>query len=283
MALERGLAKNTVIAYREDLKDYFQFVRRAGVKDWAETSRETIVGYLTSLRALEKSPATLNRRLASLRAFYRFLLQEGVIDEDPTVALESSRRGRRLPRVLTVTEVNLLLAQPQGDKPLTLRDKAMLELAYATGLRVSELIGLNLEDVSLEASYVRCRGKGGKERIVPLGTWARRALEFYLSQGREKLTPKGEKALFLNGRGKRLTRQGFWKILNKYARGVNLKQKITPHILRHSFATHLLENGADLRVVQELLGHASLATTQIYTHLTRGKLWEVYRRAHPRA
>lgn len=199
------------------------------------------------------------------------------------MALESSRRGRRLPRVLTVAEVNLLLAQPQGNKPLTLRDKAMLELAYATGLRVSELIGLSLEDVSLEASYVRCRGKGGKERIVPLGTWARRALEFYLSQGREKLTPKGEKALFLNGRGKRLTRQGFWKILNKYARGVNLKQKITPHILRHSFATHLLENGADLRVVQELLGHASLATTQIYTHLTRGRLWEVYRRAHPRA
>lgn len=205
--------------------------------------------------------------------------------EDPTVNLESPKLGQRLPQVLTTAEVEALLSQPQLADPAGLRDKAMLELIYATGIRVSEMVTLDIEHVELDMGYIRCFGKGSKERIIPLGAVAAHYVREYLARSRVKLT-KGKtehRALFVNAQGKRLTRQGFWKILKKYAREANINKHITPHTLRHSFATHLLENGADLRSVQEMLGHADISTTQIYTHLTKIRLREVYTNAHPRA
>jgi len=206
------------------------------------------------------------------------------VGHNPTEYLESPRLPKRLPRVLTVEEVERLLAQPRLDTPAGLRDKAMLELLYATGLRVSELVALNVDHIDLEGQFLRCLGKGSRERVVPVAPVACRHVERYLLQARVKLAKdRGEPALFLNQQGRRLSRQGCWKIIKAYARSAGLQKEITPHTLRHSFATHLLENGADLRAVQELLGHADITATQIYTHLTQKKIREVYERAHPRA
>ncbi|MBC7345200.1 MAG: site-specific tyrosine recombinase XerD, partial [Clostridia bacterium] len=251
---------------------------------WCQVTRPVIVAYLEHLKDRGRAPATISRHLATLKSFYQYLVQERVVSEDPTVDLESPRMGKRLPQVLSVEEVERLLRQPGTGKPHGIRDRAMLELLYATGLRVSELVSLNLEDIDLDGKCVRCLGKGGKERLVPMGEVAEKYVRLYLRRGRSRLVRfPGEKALFVNQQGKRLTRQGCWKIIKKYARQARISKVITPHTLRHSFATHLLENGADLRSVQEMLGHADIATTQIYTHLTRGKIKEVYKRAHPRA
>ncbi|HOV78779.1 MAG TPA: site-specific tyrosine recombinase XerD [Bacillota bacterium] len=284
LSVERGLSKNTLASYRSDLKEYVSFCKKQRVASFRETGRDTVMSYLFYVQMNGRSPATISRRLAAVRSFYRFAVGEGFLEKDPSTDLESPRLMQKLPRVLSTGEVDLLLGQPSVTDPAGLRDKAMLELLYATGIRVSELVSLNLEQVNLENGFIRCLGKGSKERIVPLGGAAVRFIKEYLAAGRSKIMKKrSEPALFVNSRGRRLTRQGFWKILKKYACKAKIKTEITPHTLRHSFATHLLENGADLRSVQEMLGHADISTTQIYTHLTKKRLREVYERAHPRA
>jgi len=280
---EKGLSQNTLASYGCDLDQYQRFLSQSG-QNLATASRAAVVSYLVWLQKQGRAAATVARRLAALRAFYQFMVRERYLDSDPTDNLESPRLERKLPRVLTVKEVERLLSQPDPSTPTGLRDRAMLELLYATGIRVSELVSLRLEDVNLNLGYVRCLGKGGRERVIPLGRMARKAVKEYLAYGRPRLLgDPGERTLFLNHQGARLTRQGFWKIIKKYARQAGLEKNITPHTLRHSFATHLLENGADLRSVQEMLGHVDISTTQIYTQVTRGRLKEVYSRAHPRA
>lgn len=228
--------------------------------------------------------STISRNLAAIKSFYQYMVRERYLEKDPAAAMESPKLEKKLPRILTIGEVEQLLKQPDGLLPTGLRDKAMLELLYATGIRVSELISLHISDVNLELGYIKCYGKGAKERIVPLGSIAARCVQEYLSKGRGKMVRSYEEpALFVNHHGNQLTRQGFWKIIKKYALEANIQKEITPHTLRHSFATHLLENGADLRSVQEMLGHADISTTQIYTHVTNKHLKEVYDRTHPRA
>ncbi|MDN5344892.1 MAG: integrase/recombinase XerD [Clostridia bacterium] len=284
LVVERGLAENTLASYNSDLQQFMQYLEKAGIKSFQDVGRGLLVAYLVKMQQEGRSPSTISQHLAALKSFYHFLLRERLVESDPTANLETPRQLKKLPRVLTVAEVERLLNQPRPDKPAGLRDKAMLELLYATGLRVSELVSLNVDQVNLEGEFVRCLGKGARERVVPIGQVACFHLRTYLEHGRGKLIKKKtEPALFVNQHGRRLSRQGCWKILKGYARTANLKEEITPHTLRHSFATHLLENGADLRSVQELLGHADIGTTQIYTHLTRKKIREVYEQAHPRA
>ncbi|MGI6343889.1 MAG: site-specific tyrosine recombinase XerD [Bacillota bacterium] len=284
LSIERGLAENTLDAYGRDLRGYLHFLGEGRIESFAETDRETVRAYLDRLHQLGRSASTISRTLAALKSFHQYLVQEDVLASDPTAHLESPRVEKRLPRVLTLTEVEALLNQPHLGNPASIRDKAMLEVLYATGIRVSELVNLDLENINLDAGYLRCLGKGNKERIVPLGSAAIDALDLYLQTARRELVKfPGEPALFVNQHGRRLTRQGFWKIIKRYAKEARIDENITPHTLRHSFATHLLENGADLRSVQEMLGHADISTTQIYTHITRNRLKEVYEKSHPRA
>jgi len=279
----RGMARNTVQSYRYDLTHFTGYLATERVS-FEEVSDTTILDYFGMLREHGHTARTLSRYLAAIRCLYRYLLQEHVILVDPTTNLESPKLEKHLPRILSVKEIDLLMAQPKTGTIAGLRDRAMLELMYATGMRVSELIGLNTDNLNLDRGFVRCMGKGSKERIIPIGEIAVQYNREYLNRGWAKLRKStGERAIFLNLHGKRLTRQGFWKILKEYARRGGIQKEIAPHVLRHSFATHLLENGADLRVVQEMLGHADVTTTQIYTHLSQRKLREVYERAHPRA
>lgn len=281
---EKGLADNTLESYGRDLKQYYGFLAGDTATSLAGASQSTIVAYLMYLRKQGKATATIARRLAALKAFYQFLVKENYVAADPTDDLSSPKLERKLPKVLTVEEVERLLAQPDASNPAGRRDKAMLELLYATGIRVSELVNLNVPDVDLKEGFVRCMGKGSKERVVPMGEIAVAAIRGYLENARQKMIadPK-EWAVFVNHHGKRLTRQGFWKIVKKYASQAQIRKEITPHTLRHSFATHLLENGADIRAVQEMLGHADISTTQIYTHVTKDRLKDVYAKSHPRA
>jgi integrase/recombinase XerD len=284
LSVEKGLAKNTLESYQRDLKKYLQFLNRQGITDFNETSKKIILEYIAEQKKNGLAVSTLTRNLASIRSFYQFLLQEQIIQENPAGELESPKAEKKLPTVLSLKDIELLLDQPQPRGNIGMRDKAMLELLYATGIRVSELVSLNLDNVNLKMGFLKCEGKGNKERIVPLGSVAIKSLQEYLQNGRSKLLKqKDEKALFVNQHGKRLTRQGFWKILKKYALRTGINAEITPHTLRHSFATHLLENGADLRSVQEMLGHADISTTQIYTQITRKKIKEIYNQTHPRA
>ncbi|MDI3299447.1 MAG: site-specific tyrosine recombinase XerD [Bacillota bacterium] len=283
LGVERALSRHTVAAYRRDLEDFAAYLRVRG-EQLESAGSEAIAAYLVVLTGRKLAPSTIARRVAALRAFYRFLLKEGARRENPALEVGRPALPYRLPRVLSVEEVDRLLAAPPAGTARGCRDRAMLELMYASGLRVSELVQLNLGDLDLEEQVVRCWGKGARERIVPVGSRALAALEAYLGWARPRLVrERRQEALFVNARGGRLTRQGFWKLLRGYARRAGIRQRITPHTLRHSFATHLLENGADLRSVQEMLGHADIATTQIYTHLTKGFIDDVYRRSHPRA
>ncbi|WP_421379377.1 site-specific tyrosine recombinase XerD [Bacillus salacetis] len=286
LIVEKGLAKNSVDSYQRDLKNYMKFIQKVdSAENWNEVQRVNITGFLGHLKNEGKSSKTIARHVASIRSFHQFLLREKVTDQDPSIHIESPKMERSLPKVLSIDEVEALLEAPQESTPLGIRDKAMLEVLYATGIRVSELIRLKMEDVHLKMGFVRCIGKGNKERIIPIGKTAISVLEKYLLEGRPKLVSKKHKddSLFLNHHGKGLSRQGFWKILKGLAAEARISKELTPHTLRHSFATHLLENGADLRAVQEMLGHVDISTTQIYTHVTKTRMKDVYSKFHPRA
>lgn len=286
LVVEKGLSKNTIVSYKRDLNSYIHYLKNVEeLKDLNGVQRPQIVHFLKFLKDTGKSSKTLARHIASIRAFHHFLLREKAVDHDPTVHIESPQHERSLPKVLSMEEVETLLESPKLTDPFGYRDKAMLEMMYATGIRVSELIGLKLSDVHLTMGFVRCMGKGSKERIIPIGKTASDAIEEYLDKGRPKLASKKHKddSLFLNHHGKGLSRQGFWKILKRLTSEAGIEKELTPHTLRHSFATHLLENGADLRAVQEMLGHADISTTQIYTHVTKTRLKDVYTKFHPRA
>ena len=284
LRVERGLARNTLDAYSRDLAEYLRWVDENVARPLREVREEDLRFYFLRMKQGGMSARSLRRKASSLRGLYRFLQREGYMGEDPTELLEVPRLGAPLPRDLTLDEVDRLLAQPGPAEPLGVRNQAMLELIYATGLRVSELLALRLQDLNLEVGYVVAYGKGKKERLVPVGEVALEKLKEYLSTVRPDLVKSGrDPHLFLNRSGKRLSRQGFWKLLNRYALQAGISSPVTPHVLRHSFATHLLERGADLRSVQLMLGHASISTTQIYTHLNRERLKQIYQRHHPRA
>jgi integrase/recombinase XerD len=289
LEFERGLSRNTLAAYRTDL---LQFGRFLAEREREATSAEPsdLSDFLADVAQGDGngrppcSTATVHRKAACLRSFYRHLRREEAIEDDPAARLQTPRRGRKLPEVLSYAEVQRLLAQPRGDDPTTFRDRALLELMYASGLRASETVSLEIQDVDLEQGVVRARGKGSKERLVPVGGKAVAAARAYLRAGRPKLVSSPEeRKLFLNFRGGPLTRQGLYKIVLRHAESAGLGDRMSPHTLRHSFATHLLTGGCDLRSVQEMLGHADLSTTQLYTHLSGEEIKEAYFKAHPRA
>ncbi|WP_067728179.1 site-specific tyrosine recombinase XerD [Oceanobacillus damuensis] len=284
LQIERGLSDNTMLSYRRDLKHYMNYIEKTGRKQsWDTVTRNEIIGFLYVLKDEGKSTATISRHVSSIRAFHQFLIREQIVTHDASLHIETPKKERRLPDILSLAEVERLL-DIQENTALAIRNKAMLELLYATGLRVTELITLKVSDLHLTMGFVQCFGKGSKERIVPLGDVAKNAMEKYLDLSRQKLVKnKQETALFVNQHGRPLSRQGFWKILKGLTRDAGINKSITPHTLRHSFATHLLENGADLRVVQEMLGHADISTTQIYTHVTKTRLKDMYKAHHPRA
>ncbi|MEA2209933.1 MAG: integrase/recombinase XerD [Solirubrobacteraceae bacterium] len=308
LELERGLSRNTLEAYRCDLLQLGRFLELRGV-DVGDATHNDLATFLSELAGAERAPprqraggspgagdgsatralrpaaaSTLGRKVACLRSFYRYLRREGAIAHDPTADLHGPRKTQRLPRVLTRQEVARLLREPSGGEPLALRDRALLELMYACGLRASETITLEPRDIDVDEAMLRARGKGSKERLVPIGRQALSALEAYRARARPVLVgARSEPKLFVNRRGGGLTRQGLYKIVQGHARGAGLEDRMSPHTLRHSFATHLLDGGCDLRSLQEMLGHADLATTQVYTHLSAERLKDVYFSAHPRA
>ena len=305
LQVEKGAANNTVAAYRNDICQFVAFCTTQPIsagrngngsgsvaengyrRQWRAVDKALILEFLAELQAKNYAQATIARKVAAVKSFFSFLTAEGVVPSDPTESLSSPRVGKSLPKPISPEQVDELLEQPlRRNTPEARRDKAMLELLYATGMRVSELVSLNLESVSLttDHSYARCLGKGFKERTIPIHEHAVEALHQYLVEARPRLVgARPELALFVNRRGERLTRQGFWLILKTYARSARITDGVTPHTLRHSFATHMLKGGAPLRNVQELLGHANISTTQVYTQLTNEHVREVYDRAHPRA
>jgi integrase/recombinase XerD len=286
LEFERGLSRNTLEAYRSDLLQFGRFLDKRGLQalEISPVELDDFLAELAGSAGGAASPATIHRKAACLRSFYRHLRRDGLLDTDPTASIAAPRRGRKLPQVLSRGEVDSLLRQPRGTAPTELRDRALLELMYACGLRASEAIGLEVTDVDLEEGMLRARGKGSKERIVPVGQAAVDAARRYLERGRPALVQAGvESHLFVNFRGGKLTRQGLYKIVRRHAVGAGLEDRMSPHTLRHTFATHLLAGGCDLRAVQEMLGHADVATTQLYTHLSSERLKDVYFRAHPRA
>lgn len=285
LSRDKGLSHNTLESYGRDVTQFLDFAEGRGAVSLEEIRKPLVMLYLGSLGAAGKAASTVNRNTVSLRAFFHYLLKEGLILQDPTLEMESLKPDKKPPMVLSVTEIEKLLAAPDTGTAQGIRDKAMLELLYATGIRVSELISLNVEDVHTGMKYARCTGTSGKERVVPIGVIAAEAVAAYTSEARDKFLrdDSEEPALFLNSLGGRLTRQGFWKIIKKHAREAGIQQDITPHTLRHSFAAHLLEGGADLRSVQQMLGHADISTTQIYSGIARKNMKEVYEQHHPRA
>ena len=282
---ERGLAQNTGKSYERDLEQYLTFLTEQHIKDWQAVDRVLILSFLLQLQQSGKSSATIIRMVSSLRRFHQFLRQERFTDHDPMQHIDSPKKQQKLPDTLSLSEVERLIETPDTKEVLGIRDRAILEVMYATGLRVSELIGLQLKDLHLSMGLLLTTGKGDKERIVPLGDLAIQWIETYLEEARPFLTRKHpeESHLFVNNHGKQLSRQGIWKNLKALVRKAGITKNVTPHTLRHSFATHLLENGADLRTVQELLGHADISTTQIYTHITKKRMTEVYKQHFPRA
>ena len=289
LSAERGRAAGTISAYRRDLRTYVAWLRTEG-HALDEVTERDLSEFLASLRERGLAPASVARTMVPVRSLHRFLADEGRTATDPGAHLELPRVPKGLPKALTEEEVGRLLDAPVGDGPAVLRDRAMLEVLYGTGVRVSELVGLSIGDIDLDSALLRAFGKGSKERIVPIGVPAVRALVAWFGpEGRPRMAPaqwrrRGDaEAVFLNARGGRLSRQGAWDVLRRYARLVDLDGKLTPHVLRHSCATHMLDHGADIRAVQELLGHASISTTQVYTLVSTERLWEVYRNAHPRA
>jgi len=287
--VEKGYSENTRVAYKNDLTQFLEFLSthaQPRVSTWSEVSKDHLTAYILHLKNVrEYASTTVARKVAAIKSFFHFLVAEGLITDDPTATLDSPRVKKYLPRAITQEQVEKLLdAASEKETPRGLRDRAILELLYATGMRVSELVALNIGDVDLASASVRCFGKGGKERVIPIYERAVQAVGEYVNKGRiHLLRDPGERALFLNQRGQRLTRQGLWLIVKGYVKEAGLNVPVTPHTLRHSFATHMLRGGADLRNVQELLGHANIATTQVYTQVSNERLREVYDEAHPRA
>jgi len=283
LAVERGLARNTLDAYGRDLSRYLAWLQRHGVTHPEDISVPLLLGFLASLKDAGLAPRSRSRALVALRTFHKFLVSERLCALNPTGQVAAPRSMAPLPKTMSPHDVEALLASPKGEAPLAVRDRAMLEILYATGLRVSELVTLKLTDLQLDVGYLTAFGKRSKQRIVPLGTLAIDELRGYLAVARPRLDKAGGASfVFLNRSGEGLTRQGFWKIIKRRAREAGIYRNITPHTLRHSFATHLLENGADLRSVQAMLGHADIATTQIYTHVTRERLRQLHAQHHPR-
>lgn len=284
LATEKKASENTMCSYLRDVRQFAEYCGREGL-DLIRATRADVVGYIRYLTGCGKSVSTVTRAAASLKSFYGYLVRLGKIAVNPARGVAPAKVERKLPQILTSKEVELFLEQPERGDPKGCRDHAMLELLYATGIRVSELIDLNVGDLNLTVSQLRCTGKGkGKERVIPLYPAAVRALSEYLREVRPQLLESpSEPALFVNMTGKRMSRQGFWKIIKHYQEKAGIQKEITPHTLRHSFAAHLLENGADLRSIQEMLGHADISSTQIYTQLVNQKLKNVYIKAHPRA
>jgi len=283
----KGYSPNTCAAYSNDLSQLADYLGSLSppVTAWGQVTKNTLISYILHLKEREYSSATIARKVAAIKSFFNFLTEEGMIKDNPAADLESPKVSKRLPKVLSRNQVEKLLAQPaKGSGPKALRDTALLELLDATGMRVSELVALRVDDVNLETSTVRVKGKGGKERIIPIHRRAAEALRAYLEEGRKAFVKDpAQQALFLNPRGTQLTRQGLWLIIKRYVEQAGIKAEVTPHTLRHSFATHLLEGGATLRDVQEILGHSNISTTQVYTHVTSKRLREAFDKSHPRA
>jgi integrase/recombinase XerD len=281
--VEKGLSKNTIDAYSHGLNRFLDYLRRKGIQEMPKVSKLDIRAFLLGLKRQGLSTKSVVRNLAAIRSFFRFLIQEGILDANPIEELESPKIERKLPEILTLKEVEQLLGQPNSQTPLGIRDRTMLEVLYATGMRVSELTKLPVQQVNLEGGYVLVFGKGSKERIIPLGSEAMKWIALYLSSARERLAKgKESPSLFINRSGRGMSRQQFWKNIKAYGRRAGIRKRITPHLLRHSFASHLLEGGADLRSVQLMLGHADISTTQIYTHVTGERLKKIHQRYHPR-
>lgn len=280
---DKRLSLNTLQSYRRDIEQYFIYLQEINLQNITNTNKTTVIAYLLYLQKKGRATSTISRNLASIRSFYQYISKNKIIDNDPTSELESPKVEKKLPQILSTEEVELLLEQPQCIDLKGFRDKAMLELLYATGIRVSELIQLNVSDINLDIAFIRCN-KGTRERMIPIGSMAIAAVREYLAKSRPLLIQKSdEKALFVNINGGRLTRQGFWKIIKQYKNMAKISKDITPHTLRHSFAAHLLENGADLRSIQEMLGHSDISSTQIYAQIAKNKIKEVYKKTHPRA
>jgi len=282
---EKGLSVNTRAAYRRDLNKFNAFLLKNSLPTQPdEISKQQIMAFLSTQMDAGAANSTVARSLSTIKTFYKFMVLENLVQNNPTSDLETPKIKRKLPDILTIEEVDLLMEQPRVLLPLGLRDRAMLELMYGTGVRVSELLALQIEDINSTAGFLRCLGKGRKERIIPVNQTSIDWIQRYLARARNLLVKNHlERTLFVNANGRPMSRQGFYKILAAYAKKAELGKEVTPHTLRHSFATHLLENGADLRAVQEMLGHADISTTQIYTHLTKSRLMEVYQLYHPRA
>ncbi len=290
LTVEKGYSDNTIMAYRNDLSDLVKYVEGEAAKNntmpnWENFGRQGVLGYILQMKEKNYAATTVARKVAATKSFFSFMVAESKLKDNPTDNIGSPHIGKSLPKTLSLAQVRTLLEQPaQQDTLEAKRDKAMLELLYASGMRVSELVALNIGDVNTTDGFVKCFGKGNKERLIPIYERAARTVKEYTEVTRPKLIrAKGENALFLNPRGERLTRQGFWQKLKEYARSAHLEGKISPHTLRHSFATHMLSGGANLRSVQELLGHANISTTQVYTHLTSDQIRQTYDKSHPRA
>ena len=276
-------SKNTILSYQRDLRKFLAYIKAAGITEITKVNNTSLNSYILYMEKENFAPSTVSRNIATLKAFFNYLFKQGAIHEDPAERLKAPKLEKKMPGILSVEEVTLLLAQPSGSSNKGLRDKAMLELLYATGIRVSELISLTVDDVNLLSGYVRVR-EGSRERVIPFGSAAGQALRNYLDNARDGMIASGdEKVLFTNCSGQPMSRQGFWKVLKQYARRAGIEEDITPHTLRHSFAAHLVENGADLHSVQEMLGHSDVSTTQIYAKVTGSRIREVYAKAHPRA
>ncbi len=283
LTIERGLSSNTIASYRRDLAKFSEYAASRKINDAAGITKHDVSKYLYFLKDKSLAPGTISRNLVAIKMFYKFLVTERMVKQNPAGLLESPKLSKNLPDVLDMSEVDTMLKGPNLRSPSGMRDKAALELMYATGMRVSELSELEQEGLNMEVGFVRCTGKGGKERIIPVGREAKDALIRYIEKARPKFTKqKGDNHLFLSKLGRKISRQSFWKMLKKYALKAGINKNITPHTLRHSFATHLLEKGADLRSVQEMLGHADISTTQVYTHINKSRLKGIHHKYHPR-
>ena len=283
LAVERGLADNTLLAYRRDLTKYALFLKGRKVDQGNKVSRAHVTDFMFSQKTQGLSATSICRCLSAIKMFHRFLVREGLAPEDPTNLVDTPKLWKRVPDAMTTDEVEAMINATQGNGWQVIRDKAILELFYASGMRVSELVNLNVESINFDIGYVRCIGKGRKERIIPVGKRAREAVQRYCETSRKRLVKEGKSpVLFLSRLGKKISRQSIWKLIKSYARKAKIQKEIKPHTLRHSFATHLLEHGADLRSVQEMLGHSDISTTQIYTHVDRERLKNIHKQFHPR-